>query len=87
MPATDRGLSGMNLGGTVLAVAAGLKTAGGGRRLVSGGSVRVRDGAFVVLVKNGRIRGRDVDVADIVNPSPTDSNGVSVISAEKNCQI
>ena len=49
-PATDRGLSGMNLGGTVLAVAAGRKTAGGGRRLVSGGSVRVSEGAFVVRI-------------------------------------
>ena len=49
-PATDRGLSGMNLGGTVLAVAAGRKTAGGGRRLVIGGSVRVSEGAFVVRI-------------------------------------
>ena len=39
-PATDRGRSGMKRGGTVLAVAAGRKTAGGGRRLVSGGKVR-----------------------------------------------
>ena len=47
-----RGLSGMNLGGTVLAVAAGRNTAGGGRRLVSGGRVRV-SGAFVVLMLKG----------------------------------
>ena len=85
--ATDRGRSGMKRGGTVLAVAAGRKTAGGGRRLVIGGSVRVSEGGFEVdvlrrSVKKGKIRGLEVDLADIVSPSPTASNGVSVISAE-----
>ena len=79
--ATDRGLSGMNLGGTVLAVAAGRKTAGGGRRLVSGGSVGLRRS-----VKNGRMRGLEVDVADIVSPSPTASNGDSVNPAGNTIQ-
>ena len=32
-------------------------------------------------VKNGGRRGLDVDAADIVNPSPTASNGASVKSA------
>ena len=79
--ATDRGLSGMNLGGTVLAVAAGRKTAGGGRRLVSGGSVGLRRS-----VKNGRMRGLEVDVAEIVSPSPTASNGDSVKPAGNTIQ-